>query len=76
LTCYFGYYKNPKNPNKIMNNSQPIFYYFCKLFSIKIKGVKKNNNKITFVIEIIIKGIILLIKFNNDAIILLHFRGD
>jgi hypothetical protein len=30
LTCYFGYYKNPKNSNKFLNNSQFIFYYFCK----------------------------------------------
>jgi hypothetical protein len=30
LTCYFGYYKNPKNLNKILNNGQIFFYYFCK----------------------------------------------
>jgi hypothetical protein len=71
LTCYFGYYKNPKNLNKILNNSQPIFF----IIFAKIKRVK-NKNKFTFVIEIIIKGIILLIKVNNNAIILWHFRGD
>jgi hypothetical protein len=73
LTCYFGYYKNPKNSNKIMNNSQLAFYYFCKSFSTKkIKRVK-NKNKITFVFEIIIKGIILLIKSIINAIILFAF---
>jgi hypothetical protein len=75
LTCYFGYYKNPKNLNKIMNNSQPIFYYLCKWFSTKIKRIK-NKNKFTSVVEIIIKGIISLIKVTNNTIILLHFRGD
>jgi hypothetical protein len=25
---YFGYYKNPKNANKILNDSQPYFLLF------------------------------------------------
>jgi hypothetical protein len=32
-----------------------------------------NKNKITFTIEIIINGVILLIKINNNVIILLYF---
>jgi hypothetical protein len=48
---------------------------FVSDFSTKINRVK-NKNKFTFVIEIIIKYIILIMKINKNIIILIHFRSD